>query len=99
LNVLDPIFRPQPFILNEPHRYTSFYHKSVQSKSLPKIFDFMREAVLPTLKDIRLVDECRRFLVDDEEFPDSRDLTDYGEGLQRISLSPFYSHRRPMAWS
>ncbi len=87
--ILDDQLVKEAFILsgiklNEPHRYASFYHCSTQSKSLPKIFEFMREAVLPTLKDIRLVDARQRFLVDDDAFPDSRDLTDYGEGLQRI---------------
>jgi len=73
-----------PFYMNEPHHYTSFYHKSVQSKSLPKIFAFIKDKVVPTLQDIRLVDEFQRFLVDDDCFDDAVDLTSYGEGLQRI---------------
>lgn len=40
--------------------------------------------MLPTLNDIRLVDERQRFLVDDSEFDYPLDLTSYGEGLQRI---------------
>jgi hypothetical protein len=81
---LCPAVYSSPFFLNEPHRYTGFYHKSVQSKSLPRIFEFIREHVLPTLNDIRLVDERQRFLVDDSAFDDPLDLTSYGEGLQRI---------------
>lgn len=73
-----------PFFLNEPHRYTAYYHRSTQSKSLGKIFDFLRRAILPTLKDIRLTDERQRFLVDDERFSEGIDLSAYGEGLQRI---------------
>ena len=81
---LCPAVYSSPFFLNEPHRYTSFYHKSVQSKSLPQIFEFIQAQVLPTLNDIRLVDERQRFLVDDSEFPFPLDLMSYGEGLQRI---------------
>lgn len=73
-----------PFFFNEPHHYTAYYHKSVQSKLLPKIFSFIQEQVVPTVKDIRLVDEFQRFLVDDDLFDISMDLTSYGEGLQRI---------------
>nr|WP_093186245.1 AAA family ATPase [Thiocapsa sp. KS1] len=81
---LCPAVYSSPFFLNEPHRYTGFYHKSVQSKSLPRIFEFIRAQVLPTLNDIRLVDERQRFLVDDSEFEFPLDLMSYGEGLQRI---------------
>ena len=31
-----------------------------------------------------MVDERQRFLVDDDDFSSSLDLTNYGEGLQRI---------------
>ena len=73
-----------PFFLNEPHRYAGFYHKSIQSKALPKIFEFIREEVLPSLDDIRLADEWQRFLVSDKEYEQVLDLTQYGEGIQRI---------------
>lgn len=73
-----------PFFFNEPHHYTTFYHKSVQSKLLPKIFRFIQEKIVSTVKDIRLVDEFQRFLVDDDNFDSSMDLMAYGEGLQRI---------------
>jgi hypothetical protein len=74
-----------PFFLNEPYHYTIFYRKSVQSKSLPEIISFIKEKVISTLRDIRLVDEFQRFLVDDEHFEqEAMDLTTYGEGLQRI---------------
>ena len=73
-----------PFFLNEPYHYSTFYHKSVRSKSLQKIFEFIREEIVPTINDIRLVQELQRFLVDDSRFQESVDLTSYGEGLQRI---------------
>lgn len=84
IKLLSKVVFSSPFFLNEPHHYASFYHKSVQSKLLPKIFQFLQSNVAPQVHDIRLVDEFQRFLVDDERFEGSLDLTSYGEGLQRI---------------
>ncbi len=75
-----------PFFLNEPHRYASYYHKSVQSKALPEIFKFLRQVILPTLEDIRLTDERQRFVVTDSCFAQGVDLSAYGEGFQRMFL-------------
>jgi hypothetical protein len=84
IKLLSQVIYSSPFFLNEPHRYASFYHKSVQSKALPKIFEFIRREIIPTLNDIRLVDELQRFLVDDSSYSTVLDLMGYGEGLQRI---------------
>lgn len=86
LRLLCPVIFSSPFFFNEPHRYTGFYHKSVQSKALPDIFEFLRANLLPTLRDIRLTDERQRFVVDDEQFDAGVDLSSYGEGLQRMFL-------------
>jgi AAA15 family ATPase/GTPase len=84
IKLLSQVIYSSPFFLNEPHRYASFYHKSVQSKALAKIFEFIRQEIIPTLNDIRLVDELQRFLVDDSNYETALDLMGYGEGLQRI---------------
>ncbi|MBF0145072.1 MAG: AAA family ATPase [Magnetococcales bacterium] len=84
IKLLSKVVFSSPFFFNEPHHYTAFYHRSVQSKLLPEIFQFIQEKMVPTVKDIRLVDEFQRFLVDDDRFESSMDLTSYGEGLQRI---------------
>lgn len=84
IKLLSQVIYSSPFFLNEPHRYASFYHKSVQSKALPKIFEFIQQAIIPTITDIRLVDELQRFLVIDNLYPTALDLMCYGEGLQRI---------------
>lgn len=86
LRILCPIVFSSPFFFNEPHRYSGFYHKSVQSKALPQIFEFLRTHMLPTLEDIRLTDERQRFVVIDSKFPAGVDLSSYGEGLQRMFL-------------
>jgi len=82
--ILCPSIFSSPFFLNEPHCYTPFYHKSTQSKALPKIFEFIRKQVVHTVDDIRLVDELQRFLVTDQSYEYALDLTEYGEGMQRI---------------
>jgi AAA15 family ATPase/GTPase len=84
IKILCPSAFSSPFFLNEPHRYAQFYYKSVRSKSLAKIVEFIREKVVGTVEDIRLADEMQRFLVDDSVFTETLDLTGYGEGLQRI---------------
>ncbi|MBC3933164.1 AAA family ATPase [Undibacterium curvum] len=86
LRLLCPVIFSSPFFFNEPHRYTSFYHKSVQSKALPDIFKFLQENLVPTLEDIRLTDERQRFVVIDRRFSSGVDLSCYGEGLQRMFL-------------
>ncbi|POZ52799.1 ATP-binding protein [Methylovulum psychrotolerans] len=84
IKLLCPAVFSSPFFLNEPHRYAAFYHKSTQSKALPKIFEFIRRDVVPGISDIRLVDEWQRFLVTDSDYDNALDLMEYGEGLQRI---------------
>lgn len=84
IKILCPAVYSSPFFLNEPHRYASYYHKSTQSKALPKIFEFIQQKVVDSVEDIRLVDEWQRFLVTDKSYDYALDLTEYGEGLQRI---------------
>ena len=81
---LCPVIFTSPFFLNEPHRYANYYHRSTQAKALPTIFSFLKAHILPSLQDIRLTDERQRFLVSDERFEQSTDLSAYGEGLQRM---------------
>ena len=84
IKILCPSVFSSPFFLNEPHRYASFYHKSIQSKALPQILKFIKTNILTTLEDIRLVDEWQRFLVSDKKYPSAIDITRYGEGIIRI---------------
>ena len=84
IKLLCPAVFSSPFFLNEPHRYASFYHKSTQSKALGEIFTFIQQDVVPSISDIRLVDEWQRFLVTDSDCESALDLMEYGEGLQRI---------------
>lgn len=82
--VICPVVFSTPFFLNEPSRYSKFYSKAVQSKSIERIINFIRDFILPKIKDIRLADELQRFRVLDEDFPIAMDLSSYGEGVQRV---------------
>ncbi len=84
IRLLSQVVYSSPFFLNEPQHYTTFYHKSVQSKALPIILEFISEEISPSISDVRLVDELQRFLVSDNNFDKALDLMGYGEGLQRI---------------
>ena len=84
IKLLSPSIFSSPFFLNEPHRYAGYYYRSVKSKSLQKILDFIRNRIVPEVSDIRLGDAWERFQVHDAKFPESMDLGSYGEGLQRI---------------
>ena len=82
---LAPAVFSSPFFLNEPHHHTRHYRRAVRAKLLQRALDFIRKLVVPTVQDVRLVDEFQRFLVDDAAFASqAMDLTSYGEGLQRI---------------
>lgn len=84
VKLLCPTVHSSPFFLNEPHRYVPYYYRSMQSKVLPKIFEFINKHFVPSVSDIRLVDRLQRFLVYDQDFFLAPDLTEYGEGLQRV---------------
>ncbi len=82
--IICPVVFSTPFFLNEPSRYSKFYSKTVQAKSIERIINFIRRTILPKIKDIRLVDELQRFKVTDDNFSMAMDLSSYGEGVQRI---------------
>lgn len=82
--IVCPIIYSSPFFLNEPHRYAEFYARAFQTKTLPTIISFIKENLIHSLRDIRLIDELQRFSVYDEDFQSVMDLSSYGEGLQRV---------------
>jgi hypothetical protein len=50
IKMLCPIVYSSPFFLNEPQHHTPFYYRSVQSKALPKILEFIKDRVVPTVE-------------------------------------------------
>lgn len=73
-----------PFFLNEAQHHTAHYDHAAKSNTLPRITRFLKEHLLPTLSDIRLIEKQDRFVVSDDAFEKPMDLTNYGEGFQRI---------------
>lgn len=81
---LCPIVFSSPFFLNEPYRYSEFYYKAFQAKTLTEIKSFIKEQIIPTLNDVQFEEKLQRFTVDDNAFDNIMDLGSYGEGVQRI---------------
>lgn len=73
-----------PFSMHDPDVLVLIHKRSIETKSKEKILDFLRETVDSGVLAIDLVDELKRFLVSHRDFDRSPDLTQFGEGLQRI---------------
>jgi AAA15 family ATPase/GTPase len=60
--------------------------KAVKEKALDIIIDFIRNTVDPTIQKIQMTHTAgiNRFLVTSDRFDKSIDITNYGEGVQRI---------------
>lgn len=79
-------FMSSPFSQQNKDNLSLLYAKSVEDKSISKIIEFIKNNIDHKLIDINYVDdiEVPRFLVDHLDFDDSIDLTNFGEGVQRI---------------
>ena len=82
--IICPVVFSTPFFLNVHSRYSRYYSKAVQSKSIDRIIGFIRDNILKNVKDIRLTEEFMRFKVIDDDYKIPMDLSSYGEGVQRI---------------
>ena len=77
--------------LSSPYRYNEeelkYAHlKAVEDKTIDKIINFISKEIDSNIKKIELVDVggIQRFMVTSDEFKSSKDITNYGEGVQRI---------------
>src|SRR6185437_15390400 len=73
-----------PFSMNDPTVLVRLHKRSVETKSKERIIEFLRKQIDKGIHAIDLVDDLKRFLVQHERFDKSPDLTQFGEGLQRI---------------
>lgn len=73
-----------PFSMHDPDVLVEIHKRSVETKSKQKIIDFLRDKLDDGVSSIELVDDLRRFLVTHRDFDKSPDLTQFGEGFQRI---------------
>jgi AAA15 family ATPase/GTPase len=74
-----------PYRLNENDLQRA-HDKAVKEKNLDIIIDFIKSTVDPTIQKIQMTHTAgiSRFLVTSSQFDKSIDITNYGEGVQRI---------------
>ncbi|MCI0470148.1 MAG: AAA family ATPase, partial [Candidatus Aminicenantes bacterium] len=74
-----------PYRLNESFLHNA-HAKAFKEKKIDIIIDFIKEAVDSTIQDIQMIDIAgvKRFFVTSERFDKSIDITNYGEGVQRV---------------
>lgn len=77
--------------LSSPFRYTPrllerAHAKSVENQYLSKIIDFIIKYIDPRIEKIELttIDSVKRFMVSSSESDKALDLSQYGEGVQRV---------------
>jgi predicted ATPase len=73
-----------PFSMHDPTVLVQLHKRSVETKSKERILEFIRETIDSGVLAIDLVDELKGFLISHRDFDRSPDLTQFGEGLQRI---------------
>ncbi len=74
-----------PFFFNK-NEVVNTHHKTLEKKAFDKVRHFINCSIDQNIKDISFSEEndIKRFLVNSESFSESLDITNYGEGLQRI---------------
>lgn len=75
-----------PFYNNEHLNYRRYYLRCSENKAIDRIVDFVRNHILFSVEKIYWDDEVRRFKVSDAKLDNAVDLSQYGEGMQRIFL-------------
>jgi len=86
IKILCPSVYSTPFALQIGNDLYEAHEASVTSKSYNEIINFIQNSIDEGVLDINLVnpDGLRRFEVEHEYFENTVDLTQFGEGLQRI---------------
>lgn len=86
-NVLCRSLLSSPFSLGDPDLLAAVNRRSVEKKSKEKILDFLRAHVDEGLVTIEMVDEFKRFLVSHRAMAESLDLSNFGDGMQRVFVT------------
>ncbi len=72
-----------PFSMQEKEDMVAYHDKSVETRSIDRIFEFLRTNVDSGIEKIEYVGERERFMVSHKDFEQAVDLTQFGEGVQR----------------
>lgn len=73
-----------PFSSQNQEDILVFHERSIETKNYDRILEFLREKVDRDIQNIELAGELNRFLVTHDRFARALDLTQFGEGVQRI---------------
>jgi AAA15 family ATPase/GTPase len=86
IKILCPSVYSTPFAMQLGNDLYDAHEASITSKSYDKILEFIQSSIDGGILDINLVnpDDLRRFEVNHDYFEETIDLTQFGEGLQRI---------------
>lgn len=83
INIMCNSVYSSPFSIHNNDDILSFHEKSVESKNMDKILGFLRNHIDKKIKKIDYVGSGR-FIIDHEDMKPGIDLTQFGEGTQRI---------------
>lgn len=86
LNILCSSKFSSPYSRQNQKDIAAVYEKTIEENSLNEIVSFIRENIDSGVKDINYVGDTEygRFLVDHGAFDEAVELTEFGEGLQRV---------------
>ncbi len=86
INNLCNVRYSSPFSIHSREDLIKSHEKSIETKSIEKILDFIRTHVDEGIEKIDLVGEgdLQHFLVTHKEYKEAIDITHFGDGLQRI---------------
>jgi predicted ATPase len=89
VQVLCPAVFSSPFLQQDSDVLAELYDSSVKSKSKDEVIAFIRESLDPGFSDVDSIASSEaksftRFQVTHQDFKSSVDLTQFGEGVQRV---------------
>lgn len=73
-----------PFSMQNQEEIIRLHERSVQTRNIERIITFMSSILDSGLESIELAGEMKRFLVNHKSFQTAVDITNFGEGFQRI---------------
>jgi AAA15 family ATPase/GTPase len=79
-----PVSYSSPFTMLSKELIAEYHEISHKEGTYKRIMEFISEFVDSKIKWITMVDSTGRFLVEHDDFTEPVDLTQFGEGLQRI---------------
>ncbi|WP_152396593.1 AAA family ATPase [Paenibacillus guangzhouensis] len=73
-----------PFSMQNQEELIRLHEKSVETRNIERIVKFINSRLDSGIENIELAGEMKRFLVNHKNFKSAVDITNFGEGFQRI---------------